>query len=418
MHPKYKLKYQPEYQTDNKDHNFIPYARQSIDETDIHAVTQILRSDWLTTGPMIEKFEHAVAGFVGAKYAVAVSSGTAALHSALHAAGIGSGDEVILPPITYAATANAVVFVGGTPVFADVDYDTLLIDPQHVEKKITSKTKAIVAVDYAGHPCDYDTLRSLADAYDLILISDACHALGAKYKKKILGTSADLTVFSFHPVKHITTGEGGMVVTDNSEFADKMQKFRNHGINTDHRQRALKGTWFYEMTDLGFNYRISDIQCALGINQLKRLQDFLSARQKIAAQYNELLEDLSYVYPLSVHDHVSHGYHLYVVKIDFTYLGINRPDLFLTMQKRGIGINVHYVPVHLHPYYRNNYGTKKGLCPKAEAAYEEILSLPIYPLMKKNDVTYIIHVLSEITADNTAKKQPLSFNRLIGDNHV
>ena len=264
----------------------IPYGKQFIDKEDIEAVINVLKSNWLTTGPKIGEFEKVFANYVGAKYAVAVSNGTAALHSAMFAIGITSDDEVIVPPITFAATANAVIYQEGKPVFADVDPDTLLIDPSEIEKKITPKTKAIIAVDYAGQPCKYDQIKYITNKYGLILIADSCHALGAKYKNRKVGSIADITVFSFHPVKHITTGEGGMVTTDNSTWAEKIKIFRNHGITSDHHKRSKEGSWFYEMEELGYNYRISDIQCALGISQLRKLPYFLKKRRKIAELYN------------------------------------------------------------------------------------------------------------------------------------
>ena len=303
--------------TANGQQSYIPYGRQQIDEDDIQAVVKVLRSDWLTTGPKVSEFEQAVADFVGAKYAVAVNSGTAALHAAMYAIGIGPGDEVILPPMTFAATANAVVFQGGTPVFADVDPDTLLIDPNEVEDKITPRTKAIVAVDYAGQPCDYDALRAIAERNGLFLVADACHALGAEYKGKKVGTLADLTVFSFHPVKHITTGEGGMVTTYDPEFAERMRMFRNHGI-TRNPSKFLNANspmpsapcsnlhapcdmpFYYEMHDLGYNYRITDLQCALGLSQLKKLPNFLERRREIATCYDKALADIPGIEPLGL----------------------------------------------------------------------------------------------------------------------
>ncbi|MCK4818400.1 aminotransferase class I/II-fold pyridoxal phosphate-dependent enzyme, partial [bacterium] len=236
----------------------IPYGRQSIDEDDVKAVVEVLRSDWLTTGPKVPEFEKAFAEFVGAKHAVAVSSGTAALHAAMYAVGIGAGDEVIVPPMTFAATANCIVFQRGVPVFSDVDAETLLIDPGQVKEKITPRTKAIIAVDYAGHPCEYDKLRQIAKRHGTALVADGCHALGAEYKGKKVGTLADLTVFSFHPVKHITTGEGGMVTTDDPALAERIRIFRNHGITSDYHQREEQGSYFYEMVDLGYNYRLTD----------------------------------------------------------------------------------------------------------------------------------------------------------------
>jgi len=364
----------------------LPYGRQWIDEEDIKAVVEILRSDWLTTGPMVEAFEEAVGRFVGAKYGVAVSSGTAALHAAMYAAGIGTGDEVIVPPMTFAATANAVVFQGGTPVFADVDPDTLLINQAEVESKITPRTRAIITVDYAGQPCDYDALRAIVDQHGLILIADACHAIGADYKGRKVGTLADLTVFSFHPVKHITTGEGGMVVTDNPEFAERMRRFRNHGITTDYRQRAKQGTWYYEMVDLGYNYRITDLQCALGLSQLRKLPGWIVRRQEIARYYDSAFKNIPGVKALEVSPEVSHAYHLYIIRLDLEQLSADQRTIFSALREEGIGVNVHYIPVHLHPFYRQRFSTGPGLCPVAEAAYERIISLPIFPRMDGADV--------------------------------
>lgn len=377
--------------------SFIPYGKQWIDEDDIAAVVEALRSDWLTTGPMVEKFEEAVANFVGAKYAVGVSSGTAALHAAMYAAGIGPDDEVIVPPMTFVATANAVVFQGGIPVFADVDPNMLLIDPAKVEAKITPRTKAIVAVDYAGQPCTYDGLREIADRHGLALIADACHALGAEYKGRKVGTLADLTVFSFHPVKSITTGEGGMVTTDDPNLAQRMRIFRNHGITSDHRQRQADGSWFYEMVELGYNYRLTDIQCALGLSQLRKLPGWILRRQEIAQFYSTTFAEISDLNPLEVQKDVSHAYHLYVVQLDLAKLRTDRSTVFQKLRAMRIGVNVHYIPVHLHPFYRKTFRTKPGLCPVAEAAHEKILSLPIFPAMKDQDVMDVIAAVREAT---------------------
>ena len=368
----------------------IPYGRQKIDDADVAAVIEVLRSDWLTTGPKVDEFEHDIAHHVGTKHAVAVSSGTAALHAAMHALGITAGDEVIVSPMTFAASANCVVFQGGLPVFADVDPDTLLIDPERVEEKITSRTKAIVAVDYAGHPCDYDALNALASQYRLKLIADACHSLGASLKNRPVGSLADMSAFSFHPVKHITTGEGGMVTTNDASFAQRMRRFRNHGITTDHRERHSQGAWFYEMVDLGYNYRITDFQCALGMSQLPKLNAWINGRQRIAGRYSEAFEDLVGIRPLQVRPQVSHAYHLFVIRVDAKSAGITRDQLFRTLREHGIGVNVHYIPVHLHPYYRSRFNTGAGLCPVAEHAYGEILSLPMFPSMTDEDVETVI----------------------------
>ncbi len=380
----------------------IPYAHQSIDASDIRAVTEVLKSDWITTGPKVQEFERAIAAFTGTREGVAVSNGTAALHAAAYAAGIGPGDEVIVPAMTFAASANCVLYLGGTPVFADVLRGSLLLDPAGAEAKITSRTKAIMAVDYTGQPCDYDALRRIADRHGLTLIADAAHSLGGEYKGRKVGTLADLTTLSFHPVKHVTTGEGGMVVTDHPEYAERMRRFRNHGISTDAHARAEKGTWYYEMVDLGYNYRLTDIQCALGIAQLRKLPRALGRRRSIAARYNAAFEKVPGVEPLAVSPEVRHAYHLYVVELDPAKLGMDRDTAFRMLRENGIGVNVHYIPVHLHPYYRNRLGTQAGMCPVAEAAYERIVSLPMYPAMTEADVRRVIRAVGDLARTMTA----------------
>jgi perosamine synthetase len=374
----------------------IPYGRQSIDEDDIRAVVDVLRSDWLTTGPKVAEFEQAFAKFVGAKEAVAVNSGTAALHAAMYALKIEPGDEVIVPAITFAATANCVVFQGGTPVFVDVNPDTLLIEPEQVESKINSRTRAVVAMDYAGHPADYDGLRAITDKNGIPLVADACHALGAEYKNKKVGTLADLNIFSFHPVKHITTGEGGMITTDDPELAQKMRVFRNHGITSDYHQREATGSWFYEMVDIGYNYRITDIQCALGLSQLKKLPDFLAKRREIANGYNQAFSNRHDIKPLKVEHNVSHAFHLYVVAVEFDAIGKTRQKVFKLLRDSGIGVNVHYIPVHLHPYYQKRLETAPGNFPAAELMYEKILSLPIYPNMQEAQVNEVVEKIFQV----------------------
>lgn len=376
----------------------LPYGHQSIDEADIQAVTEVLRSDWLTTGPKVGEFERAFADFVGAKEAVAVSNGTAALHTAVYAAGIKPGDEVIVPPITFASSANCVVFQGGTPIFADVEAATLLIDPAQVEAKVTPRTKVIIAVDYAGQPCDYDALRAIATRHDLILVADACHALGDSYKGRLVGSLADLSAFSFHPVKPITTGEGGMITTDDPKLAQRMRVFRNHGITTDHHQREQQGSWFYEMVDLGYNYRLTDLQCALGISQLRKLPEWVKRRQEIAKRYDEAFAEIPCVEPLAVCNDVSHAYHLYMIRLDLAQLQVTRAKVFSALRAEGIGVNVHYIPVHLHPFYRERFGTGPGLCPVAEAAYERLISLPIFPRMSNTDIEDVIAAVHKVTS--------------------
>jgi len=374
----------------------LPYGRQWLDEDDITAVVEVLRSDWLTTGPKVVEFEQAFAELVDAKEAVTVSSGTAALHAAMCALGIGPGDEVIVPAMTFAASANCAVFQGGTPAFADVDPETLLLDPAQVEAKITSRTKAILAVDYAGQPCDYDALRAIADKHELMLVDDACHALGASYKGRPVGTLADLNTFSLHPVKHITTGEGGCITTDDPDLARRMRVFRNHGITSDHRQREAQGSWFYEMVDLGYNYRLTDFQCALGMSQLRKLPGWVARRQTIARHYDAAFSEMSAVEPLGVRTDVAHAYHLYMIRLKLDQLQADRATIFKALRAERIGVNVHYIPVHLHPFYRQQLGTGPGLCPVAEAAYEQILSLPIFPRMSDADVEDVIPALQKV----------------------
>ena len=374
----------------------LPYGRQAIDENDVSAVAEVLRSDWLTTGPKVQEFERSVAEFVGAKEGVAVSSGTAALHCAAFAAGIGPGDEVITTPLTFVASANCVLYQGGTPVFADVEPDTLLLDPAKVEEKITRRTKAIIAVDYGGQPCDYDALRDIAAKHKLLVIADACHALGATYKSRRVGSLADLTVFSFHPVKHITTGEGGMITTDNEELALRMRMFRNHGIESDFRQREKRGTWEYDMVALGCNYRLTDFQCALGLSQMKKLPEWIQRRQKIASRYDRAFASPEGVVPLARRQDRTHAYHLYVVRIDEERFEMNRGEVFIRLRGKGIGVNVHYRPVYLHSYYREHLETGPRLCAAAEQAYDRVLSLPMFPAMSDADVDRVIEAIGEV----------------------
>jgi len=374
----------------------LPYGRHWIDEEDIAAVSEVLRSDWITTGPKVAEFEQAFAKMVGSSEGVAISSGTAALHAAMYALGVGPGDEVIVPPITFAASANCILYQGATPVFADVNPATVLIDPISVESKITSRTKAIIAVDYAGQACDYDNLHEIAESHQIHLVDDACHALGGKYKEKPVGSLADLNTFSLHPVKHITSGEGGVITTDDPTYARKMRMFRNHGISTDHRQRAMSDSWFYEMVGLGYNYRLTDFQCALALNQLKKLAGWVFKRQEIAKRYDKAFSRIPEISALDVQKGVSHAYHLYVIRLNLERLRTDRMTIFKALRSEGIGVNVHYIPVYLHPFYQNTLGMGHGICPKAEKAYEEIISLPIFPKMNNNDVEDVIRAVTKV----------------------
>jgi UDP-4-amino-4,6-dideoxy-N-acetyl-beta-L-altrosamine transaminase len=374
----------------------IPYGRQSIDEADIASVNEALRSAWLTTGPKVGEFEKAFASFCGAREGVAVNSGTAALHAAMHALRIAAGDEVIVPAITFAASSNAVIYEGGTPVFADIEPDTLLVDAASVESRITARTKAIVAVDYGGQPADYDALRALASSRGIRIVADACHAPGAIYKGRKIGTLADLSAFSFHPVKHLTTCEGGMVLTDDEAMASQMRRFRNHGIDSDHRSREKTGTFAYDMVELGFNYRLPDIQCALGMSQLKHLSQWVERRQAIAARYDKMFATLPFVRPLTTRPDRTNAYHLYVIRLDLQLLRVDRRRAFDHLRAAGIGVNVHYAPVYHHSYYRERFGYGPGLCPRAEAVYQEILTLPMYPALTDADQDYVVSIVTSL----------------------
>lgn len=371
---------------------YIPYGRQYVDDEDIEEVVKVLKSDFLTTGPVIEEFEKKVADYVGAKYAVAVANGTAALHSACYAANIGKGDEVITTPITFAASSNCVLYCGAVPVFADIDPKTYNIDPEDIERKITDRTKAIIAVHFTGQPCEMERIHEIADRHGLIVIEDAAHALGAIYEGKKVGSLSEMTTFSFHPVKHITTGEGGMVLTNHQELYERLKLFRTHGITREeHLLRKNDGPWYYEQLDLGYNYRITDIQCALGISQMKKLPYFLERRKEIAERYQEAFADCDNIQCPYQKPGCENAWHLYVIRIK----GGKRKEVFEKLREAGIGVNVHYIPVYQHPYYQE-HGYKDISCPNAEQYYEEAISLPIYPALKEAEQEYVIETVQKI----------------------
>ena len=375
----------------------LPYGHQCIDDDDVRAVTQTLRGSWLTTGPKVAEFEKAFAAVAGVSHAVAVSNGTAALHASMAAVPIGPNDEVIVPALTFVASANAVLFQGGRPVFADVDPNTLLVDPNDVENKVNSRTRAIVAVDYAGLPCDYDSLQQIADRFGLTLIADACHALGGGYHGRPVGSLAHLNVFSLHPVKHITTGEGGMITTDDPQAAQRMRMFRNHGIASDHIERDRLGSWYYEMEELGFNYRLTDIQCALGLSQLKKLNTWVDRRRHIARMYSDefcTLPELEL--PVLPRDR-DHAWHLYVIRLHLERLRVGRAEVYRALRAENIGVNVHYIPVPWHPHYQG-LGYKKGEWPVAENEYERMISLPIFHGMTERDGEDVIAAVKKVIA--------------------
>ncbi|HEV2732400.1 MAG TPA: UDP-4-amino-4,6-dideoxy-N-acetyl-beta-L-altrosamine transaminase [Terriglobales bacterium] len=373
----------------------LPYGRQSIDEDDIQAVVETLRSDWLTTGPKVDKFEEAFAARVGAKHAISFSSGTAALHAAAFAARLQPGNEAITSPLTFAATANCVLYQGARPVFADVSPDSLTLDPELAGSKITSRTRAILPVDYAGHPADLDSILRLAERHGLVVIEDACHALGAVYRGRRVGSISHMTVFSFHPVKHLTTGEGGMVTTENAEFAKTLRCFRNHGISSDARHRQANGQWHYEMILLGFNYRLTDIACALGLQQLRKLEANLARRRQIAARYDAAFRGISEIICPAVRPEVNPAWHLYPIRLNLNKLNDSRGEIFRAMRAENIGVNVHYIPVHLHRYYRDRFGYKGGEFPVAENAYESLVSLPMFHGMRDRDVADVIRAVTK-----------------------
>jgi len=374
----------------------LPYGHQSVDEADIQAVVATLRSDWLTTGPRIAEFEEAFAARTGAGHAVSFSSGTAALHAAAFAAGLKSGDEAITSPLTFVATANCVLYQQAVPVFADVSPDTLNLDPELAAARLTPRTRVILPVDYAGHPADLSPILDLAERRGLVVIEDASHALGAGYKGRHVGSVAHMTVFSFHPVKHITTGEGGMVTTDNAKFAETLRRFRNHGISSDARQRQAAGQWHYEMVLLGFNYRLTDIACALGIQQLKKLEANLARRRQIAARYTAAFREIPEVVPPAVRHDINPAWHLYPIRLDRARLKADRGQVFAALRAENIGVNVHYIPVHLHPYYHERFGYRGGEYPVAEDAYERLISLPMFHGMSDQDVDDVIRAVEKV----------------------
>ncbi|CAM4389727.1 UDP-4-amino-4,6-dideoxy-N-acetyl-beta-L-altrosamine transaminase [Paenibacillus alkaliterrae] len=372
---------------------YLPYGKQWIDEEDIQAVINVLKGDYLTTGPAVSEFEKAAAAYVGSTYAVAFANGTAALHAACFAANIGVGDEVITTSMTFAASANCVLYQGGIPIFADIDDKTYNIDPQIIEAKITAKTKAIIPVDFTGQPVDLDKILEMAKKHNLVVIEDAAHALGATYKGKKVGSISDMTMFSFHPVKHITSGEGGMITTNNKEYYEKLLKFRSHGITRDpDKTKEHHGPWYYEMQFLGYNYRMTDIQAALGASQLMKLEMFVNLRSKYVDLYNAAFKDMEEVIlPYQKEDGVS-SWHLYIIRLRLEKLKVNRKEIYEELQKQNIGVNVHYIPVHLHPFYRQ-LGYGEGLCPNAEQLYKEIITLPLFPGMSEQDVYDVITVV-------------------------
>ena len=362
--------------------SFLPYGRQEIDEDDVAAVVEVLTSDFLTTGPKVEEFEKALANYTGAGYSVAVNSGTSALHVAYFAAGLEAHDEIITTPITFAATANAALYLGANVKFVDVDPATGLMDPSGIASEIVDRTKLIVPIDFAGHPADYDSINAVAKQHGVPVVADGAHSLGATYKGRHVGTLCEATALSMHPVKPITTAEGGAVLTNDAVTFHKAAMFRTHGITRDpNEMKANEGPWWYEQHDLGFNYRLTDLQCALGIAQMAKIDKFITRRRAIAKKYSEALAGSGLGLPAEATG-VESGWHLYIARVPDAS---RRKDFFLKLRELGLGVQVHYIPVYWHPYYKS-LGYRRGQCPNAEDFYSRCLSLPIFPRMTDDDV--------------------------------
>jgi perosamine synthetase len=371
----------------------LPYGRQTLVEEDIGAVVEVLRSDWITTGPKVEEFEGALADIVGARHAVCFSSGTAALHAAVFAADIGAGDDAVTSPLTFCATANCLLYQQATPVFADIDADTLTLDPERAASRITPRTKAVLPVDYGGHPADLDAFMAMAERHNLVVIEDSAQALGATYRGRAVGSVSHMTTFSFHPVKHVTTGEGGAVTTNDGDLASRLRLFRNHGITTSARERQQGGEWQYQMVALGYNYRLSDIGCALGLSQLPRLPANVASRRAIAARYAAELADLPCLRLPVVRADVETAWHLYPVRI---LPPMERDDVCRALRAEGLGVNVHYSPVYEHPYYRKHFGDSGAFCPNTEIAARQLLSLPIFQGMSASDIDDVVTAVRKV----------------------
>ncbi len=378
---------------------FLSYGRQNIDQTDIDAVVAVLRSDFLTQGPEVERFEQALAAATGARFAIAYSHGTAALFGACFAAGVQAGDEVITSPITFAASANCAAYLGAKPVFADVEPLMVTLDPDAFERAITPRTKAVIPVHFAGQPVQLEEISAIARKHGLTVIEDAAHALGARYHGKPIGGTglSDMAILSFHPVKHITTGEGGAVTTDDPQLADRLRRFRNHGIERDPSRFTIPspGPWYHEMQDLGHNFRLTDLQAALGRSQLQRLPAFVARRQAIAVLYERLLAGVAGVKTLGHLPDTENSYHLMVLRIDFAGLGRDRAQVMDALRARQIGSQVHYIPCYRHPYHAAA-GWQPADFPNAEAFYAQALSLPMYPDLSDADVARVVLALQEV----------------------
>ncbi len=380
---------------------FLPPFSPYLGEEELQEVMDTLRSGWITMGPKTRRFEELFAEYVGSRHAIAVSSCTAGLHLALVAGGIGPGDEVITTPLTFCSTANVVVHQEAVPIFADVRIDTFNIDPGETRKKITPRTKAIIPVHFGGQPCEMDEIRAIASEHELQVIEDAAHATGAKYKDRMIGTISDVTVFSFYASKNLTTGEGGMITAEDEELAEKMRILRLHGISSDAWKRySAQGSWYYEVLVPGYKYNMTDVQASLGIHQLARQKKFLEVRQRYAEMYTDAFRDQPEIITPVVKDHVRHAWHLYIIRLSLERLTIDRGQFIEALRKENIGTSVHFIPLHLHPYYRERYGFEKGDFPVAESLYEGVVTLPLYPKMSIQDVRDVIKAVRKVVAQS------------------
>jgi UDP-4-amino-4,6-dideoxy-N-acetyl-beta-L-altrosamine transaminase len=370
----------------------IPYGRQSIDETDVRAVVDVLHSDYLTTGPKINEFEKSLCDYCGCSHAVAVNSGTSALDIAIQSLGLPPGSEVITTPFTFAATSNSLLYNNLVPVYADITRDTRNIDPDEVRKKISQNTRAIVFVDYAGHPCNIGELQEIADEYNLFMVEDACHALGAEYHGKKVGSLADMTIFSFHPVKLITTGEGGMVVTNNPTRAEMLTLLRSHGIDKSmHNLSESEASWAYDMVELGRNYRMTDIQATLGLSQVRKIDAFVRRRTELSLLYQDLLQDIPGVDIPITRTGFRHAWHIFTVLLS----GVCRDDVFSYLKKHDIGVNLHYIPTYRFTYYQKTHPQDPAQFPVTEDVFKRILTLPLYPGLKEEEIVFIVETLKK-----------------------
>lgn len=382
----------------------IFYGRQWIDEDDIQAAADVLRSDFITCGPKVEEMERTLENYTGAKHAVAVSNGTAALHCACIAAGVGPGDEVITTPLTFAASANCALYCGAKPVFADINPETYNIDPESIRSHITKNTKAVVAVDFTGQAVEIEKIREICDEFNLIFIEDAAHSIATKYNGKQVGSLADITTFSFHPVKTITAGEGGACLTNDDELYKKLVLAHTHGITHDEslmEGAPHEGPWYYEQISLGYNYRITDFQAALIVSQMKKLGKFCARRKEIVNRYNEAFSNIPEIIVQKEIEESDTCRHLYIIRLDLNKLKCSRREFFDALSAENVQPQIHYVPVYWFPYYER-LGYKKGLCPNAEEVYKGIISLPLYPKMTDQDVKDVIHAVKKVV-DNYRK---------------